>query len=110
MKILENIQRFTEVGKATKVSVPASFSIILDNKTDTTVLFFESQFAKVPFPLSSGSVMELENIPESAETWIFIEEQENLEIGKNQGLYVVCRPLLNTEEKAEENNTVIINK
>lgn len=106
MKLFENIQRFVEVGKVTKVVVPASFSIILDNKTEASVLVRESQFSKISFPVLAGEEMELERIPEPAETWIEILDTE---IKEHQGFYVVCRPYLDVE-RPEENNTVIMNK
>ena len=106
MKLFESIQRVVEVGKVTKVVVPASFAVILDNKTDATVLFYESQYSKVGFPLASGATWELERIPEPSETWVEIEETE---IKENQGLFVVVRPYLDVE-KPEENNTVIMNQ
>lgn len=104
MKLFENIQRVVEVGKLTKVVVPASFSLVLDNKTDVPVIIYDSQSSKIGFPILAGESMEIENIPEDSEFWIKMRETE---IKENQGFFTISRPFI---EATEENNTVIINQ
>lgn len=106
MKLFEDIQRVTEVETKRKVVVSASFSLVLDNKTDVTILILSSQQSFVGYPLLAGETIEVENIPQASEFYVFIP---NTEIEKNQGLYIISRPFLDSK-KPEENNTVIFNR
>jgi len=106
MRLFESIQRVVEVGKVVKITVPASFSLIIDNKTEGVATLYHAQNAKIGFPLLSQSSMEIEQIPEASEFWLKIEENE---IKENEGLYIIARPFLEINSP-EQNNTVVINK
>jgi|GEM_PF-3407972 len=105
MRLFENIQRVVEVGSVTKVVVPASFSMVLDNKTDVPAIIYHSQNSKIGFPLLAGETLEIERIPEAADFWVKIEDTM---IKDNQGLYILSRPFIENNNP-EENNTVIFN-
>ena len=106
MRLFESIQRVVEVGKVVKITVPASFSLIIDIKTEAIATLFSSQGSKIGFPLSPQSSIEIERIPEASEFWLKIEETE---IKENEGLYIIPRPFLEINTP-EQNNTVVINK
>jgi hypothetical protein len=105
MNLFESIQKVVEVGKKIKVSVPASHSIVLTNKTDGTAILYSKFSTKVGYPLLSGESLEIEKVPETSTFYLQLKDAE---ITEDQGFYIVAQPYFKTEQP-ERNNTVVIN-
>ena len=107
MRLFENIQSVVEAGRLIKVSVPASKALVLTNKTKSTIFLHPNASSKIGYPLETKESLEIEDIREEADFWVFLEASE---IAENEGLFLISQTETRNVTVPNTNNTVVIQK
>lgn len=105
MRLFENIQSVVEAGQLIKVSVPASKALILTNKTKSTVILHPNASSKIGYPLETKESLEIQDIVEEADFWVFLQTSE---LEENEGLFLISQTETRNLITQSTNNTVVI--
>ncbi|MDE5419128.1 hypothetical protein L3049_14100 [Labilibaculum sp. DW002] len=105
MRLFVSIQKVVEAGRRLTVSVPASKALIVTNKTKAPVVLFAEQGAKVGYPLEVQESIEIEEITETTDFFIEIQDET---VEGNEGLYLLSQT--ESERTGRTQNNVIINQ
>ncbi|GAB7086062.1 hypothetical protein [Marinifilum fragile] len=107
MRLFENIQSVVEAGRLIKVSVSASKALIITNKTKSTAILHPNASSKIGYPLETKESLEIEDIKEEADFWVFLEDSE---IAEKEGLFLISQTETRDFTSQNTNNTVVIQK
>lgn len=106
MRLFADIQQIVETGTKQKVSVPASKSLIVTNKTKATVILYTDSFSKIGYPLQKKESLEIQDITEEADFFVLIQDDK---LAKNEALFLISQTPLSEQERISRNTVVIQN-
>lgn len=104
MQLFEDIQKVVSGGERIKISIPPCYSTVLTNKTDDVIYLYSKQSSRIGYPLLTGETLEVENVPETSSFYTTLLDTDTTE---EKGLYILCRPFIETTNHGEINNVVI---
>ncbi|MDM8159041.1 hypothetical protein QUH73_04325 [Labilibaculum sp. K2S] len=107
MRLFADIQKIVGAGTKQKVSVPASKSLIVTNKTKAPVILYTNSSSKIGYPLEKKESLEVQDITEETDFYVLIEDTEIIE---NEGLFLISQTPLSEAERVSRNTVIVQNK
>lgn len=107
MRLFADIQKVVEAGTKQKVSVPASKSLIVTNKTKATVILYTNSASKIGYPLEVKESLEVQDIMEEADFFVLIQDTEIIE---EEGLFLISQTPLSEAERVSRNTVIVQNQ